>query len=203
MGEREAPLRSALSCRSDAATASSSRSSSRASESSSTASSRSRSNSRPMTAAALSAVRASEPRRSTRRPITSRTLWGRPSSARSPTRRQRPPSCLHDRAGLRQVAQHLTGKERVARRLTRDLRGERTPVLVELMPSRRFHQREHVLRVKAGELDSLDALLAVQIGKQRRQRMLAREIRVTVGPHHHHRNRGARRHDVAKQRQRR
>ena len=156
-----------------------------------------------MTAAALSAVRASEPRRSTRRPMTSRTLWGRPSSARSPTRRQRPPSCLHDRPGLRQVTQQLAGEERVAGRLARDLRGERTPVLIELVPGRSFHQREHILGVKAGELDSLHALLAVKVGQQRRQRMIAREIGVTVGPHHHHRHRGARRDDVAQQRQRR
>ena len=93
---------------------------------------------------------------------------------------------LRDRAGLRQMAQHLTGKERVARRLTRDLRRERPPILVELVPRRRFHQRQHILRVQAGELDSLHSLLAVKGGQQRRQRMLMREIGVTVGTHHHH-----------------
>ena len=47
-----------------------------------------------------------------------------------------PAVLLHDRAGLRQVTQELTGEERVAGRLARDLPRERTPVLVQLVPGR-------------------------------------------------------------------
>ena len=59
----------------------------------------------------LSAVRASEPRRSTRRPITSRTLWGSPSWPGSPPGAS---ARVHDRAGLDEVAKQLAGEERVA-----------------------------------------------------------------------------------------
>ena len=185
------PARSGLSCSSDAATASSSRSSSRASWRSTAASSRSRSKSRPMTAAAPRAVRASGPRRSTRRPITSRTLCGSPSSATSPDQLPASALALHDRPRLRQVAQHLAGEERIAGRLARDLPGQRAPVLVELVSRRRLHQRQHVLGVKPGELHALHALLAMKVGQQRRQRMIAREFGVAVGAHHHRWNRGA------------
>ena len=91
------------------------------------------------------------------------------------------------------MTQQLTREERVAGRLTRDLRRERTAILVQLMPGRRLHQRQHILGLKAGELQALDALLAVKVGQQRRQRMITREIRITVGPHHHHPHRRARR----------
>ena len=49
----------------------------------------------------------------------------------------------------------------------------RDRILVQFVPGDGLHQRQHVLGVQAGELDSLHALLAVQIGQQRRQRMPA------------------------------
>ncbi len=42
---------------------------------------------------------------------------------------------LHNRAGLCQVTQQLTGEERVAGRLARYLRRQRTPVLVSACPA--------------------------------------------------------------------
>jgi hypothetical protein len=98
------------------------------------------------------------------------------------------------------MAQHLAGEEQATRRLARDHRSKLTPVLVQLMPRRSLHQSQHILGVKSGELDALHTLLAAKGGEQRRERMIAREVGVTVGPHHHHPHRGARRYDMAEQR---
>ena len=72
----------------------------------------------------VSAVLAS---RSTRRPTTSRTLCGRPSSSSSPPQLPAAVRRLDERAGLREVAQHLADEERVAVGLGGDLARERRP----------------------------------------------------------------------------
>jgi hypothetical protein len=101
------------------------------------------------------------------------------------------------------VAQELSGEERVAGRLAGYLGGELASVGVELLSGGGLHQRKHVLGLQAGEPHPLSALVAVQVGEQRRQRVVVPEIGVAVGADHHRPHRGGRRHDLAKQRQRR
>jgi hypothetical protein len=96
-----------------------------------------------------------------------------------------PALLLHQRPGLRQMAQQLSGEERVARRLARDLLRQRAPDLVHLVAGGRLHQREHLLGVQARELDPLAALVAVKVRQQRAQRVTVREIGVTVGSNDH------------------
>ena len=58
------------------------------------------------------------------------------------------------------MAQHLTGEERIAGSLSRDLPGKCTPIIVELVPRHRLHQRRHILEFESCELETLHSLLA-------------------------------------------
>jgi hypothetical protein len=87
---------------------------------------------------------------------------------------------LHDRAGLRQVAQDLADEERVAVGFGRDLARERQPGRVQLVPGGVLHQRHDRGLAEAAQRQPPDALLAAQIGQHVHERVVARDVAVAV-----------------------
>ena len=110
---------------------------------------------------------------------------------------------LHDRAGLGEVAQHLTDEERVALGLGVQRRGEIPAALGELVTGDVRHEAGDLVLVEALEVEAVDAGLAPEVAEHVRERMAAVEVGVAVRAEEEHAHRRRRPEQVTEQDERR